>query len=189
MKNGFPKPSLEQYDGFVTKLHIGGVYTKMEAAMAVAQMLWESSGFQNKKEWGCNKATGCPNKYDEPLSGCNVLGQQYYGRGYLKIRGCAEYLAASRELYGNEMLAQDPEIVARNETVAWETSFWYWRQYVHSKPGLPVGLFGVTTRAINGDLECYGPLQEFARMRFEIYKVVRRAFGYYSEPDERGCYS
>lgn len=184
--NGYPEPSEEQYTNFVSKLHIGNIFTKQEAAMALAQFLYESNGLVSKREAGCDKGKGCPDKYSFPE--CDIAGQEYYGRGYLKIRGCKPYVLASLDLYTSLELLFEPDLVAKNDSVAWDTSFWFWRENVHTKPGLPFGLFGVTTRAINGNLECDGPLTDLAKKRFEVYKIVRKAFGYHTEANDKGCY-
>jgi len=96
------------------------------------------------------------------------------------------------DLYGDDRLVHDPDIVAREEQVAWDTAFWYWKTSVHGQPGVAEGQFGVTTRAINGALECSGPHQDLAVKRFNMYKIVRVAFGITAPTgyaDERGCYN
>jgi len=45
-------------------------------------------------------------------------------------------------------------------------------------------------RAINGILECDGGEYEATvRLRFQMYLLVRDAFGLTGEADERGCYN
>ena len=184
--NGYPEPPVEQYESFVNKLHIGGIENKTEAAMALSHFIWESGGLLAKREFVCIK-NGCPGSYETP--NCDVEGQRYYGRGYIQLTWCPNYRDASEYLYGSDVLVYEPDIVAQYEAVAWETAFWYWRTYVHGKPGVDMGFFGVTTRAINGDQECGGGSEDNARTRFELYKTVRLAFGLSIVADERGCYS
>ncbi|CAG7678322.1 unnamed protein product, partial [Allacma fusca] len=81
------------------------------------------------------------------------------------------------------------DAVARDEYIAWDTAFWFWRVNVHSRPGVQEGQFGASTRAINGGLECDGGFQHIARQRFQNYGVVRSAFGLGGAGDERGCYN
>ena len=79
----------------------------------------------------------------------------------------------------------DPDFVARDERTAWDTAFWYWRERVHSRPGVSSGQFGVTTKAING-MECGGG-SNIPWIRFEKYKKVRQAFGLPGDGDPSGC--
>jgi hypothetical protein len=90
------------------------------------------------------------------LSGCDVPGQRYFGRGYIQLTWCYNYGPASTDLFGDGRLVTDPDMVAREETVAWDTAFWFWKVYVHYAPGVQDGRFGASTRVINGVLECAG---------------------------------
>ncbi len=84
----------------------------------------------------------------------------------------------------------DPDAVARDEFIAWDTAFWFWRKHVHGLPGVAEGHFGVTTNAINGVLECWGgPNLSVAYKRFEMYKVVRSALNLGGDAHEWGCYN
>lgn len=57
-------------------------------------------------------------------------------------------------------------------------------------PGVANGAFGVTTRAINGGLECDNPGNHaIARKRFGMYNKVRAAFGLKGDGKEQGCYN
>ena len=46
------------------------------------------------------------------------------------------YGAASKALYGDNRLLTNADQVARNETIAWDVSFWYWSARVHDAPGI-----------------------------------------------------
>jgi len=145
---GYPAPSWDQYNSFVSQAGpSGNIWDKQEAAMALAQYIHESDGLRAKREYRCPE-TGCPGEYETP--GCDDGGQDYYGRGYIQLTWCENYKAFSRELYGNENLINDPDAVARDEKMAWDAAFWYWRRNVHDRPGVSEGHFGVTTNAING---------------------------------------
>lgn len=122
--NGYKPPTQDQYKAFMQGLPKGLISTKEEAAMALAQFLHESKGLTKKKEIQC-KDTGCPGQYRVP--GCDKPGKDYYGRGYIQLTWCYNYKAASQELYGDESLVNDPDKVARDENVAWDTAFWYWK--------------------------------------------------------------
>ena len=52
------------------------------------------------------------------------------------------------------------------------------------------GKFGVTTRAINGGLECDRSAgHSIAKKRFQMYSRIRAAFSLQGPGDERGCYN
>ncbi|CAG7717116.1 unnamed protein product [Allacma fusca] len=150
----------------------------------------KSSGYPTptttKREYACAK-TGCPGKYKQ--ANCGAAGKTYYGRGYIQLTWCSNYKAASGDLYGNDRLVQDPDLVARDENVAWQTAFWFWRKNVHSRVGVSQGKFGVTTRAINGGECTNSKLHLRAKKRFQIYNNCRKAFGLSGNGDERGCYN
>ncbi|CAL8138892.1 unnamed protein product [Orchesella dallaii] len=185
---GYPAPSWDQYNVFVNSAGPKGqIWDKQEAAMALTHYIHESDGLRAKREYRC-EGNGCPGDYETP--GCDVGGQDYYGRGYIQLTWCYNYRAASYDLFGDERLVQDPDSVARSEELAWDTAFYFWKVNVHSQPGVAEGRFGVTTNAINGNLECRGEYVDVARRRFEMYKSVRNAFGLDpNAADERGCYN
>lgn len=122
--NGYPSPSQTVYNAFVQGLPKGSISTKEEAAMALAQMLHESDGLRAKKEYACVE-TGCPGQYTDPS--CDAPGQRYFGRGYIQLTWCTNYRAASKDLFNNNSLVTNPESVATNENLAWDTAFWFWK--------------------------------------------------------------
>lgn len=101
------------------------------------------------------------------------------------------YEAASLALFGDTRLLVNPDLVATDENLAWDTAFWYWRTNVGCLAAVKNGHFGASTRAINGALECNpgGKHQDVARKRFEIYKNVLLQFGVNETPIECGCYN
>lgn len=155
--------------------------------MALAQFLHESAGLQVKVEIQC-KDTGCPTDYLTP--GCDKPGKRYYGRGYIQLTWCDNYKAASKDLFNDERLDEDPDSVASNETLSWNTAFWFWKVNVHSAPGVADGQFGSTTKAINGALECANSAgNAIAKTRFVIYGKIRAAWGLEGAGNEKGCYN
>ncbi|OXA54700.1 Chitinase 4 [Folsomia candida] len=166
--NGYPAPSQAQFDNFVRHAARWGRITSIqESAMALAQFLHESDGLRAKKEYACAQ-TQCPNSNRQP--GCDAPGQYYYGRGYIQLSWCEwNYQTASRDIFGDDRLVNDPDMVARDEG------------------GAQHGQFGSSTRAINGALECDGANPGLAQKRFQIYGNVRRAFGLAGSGDPSGC--
>jgi hypothetical protein len=184
--NGCPAPTQAQYDAFIAGLPKSLITTKQEAAMALTHYVHESDCLRAKREYRCQHDF-CPGEYLTP--GCDVSSDRYYGRGYIQLTWCENYKAASLDLFGDTRLVNDPDSVAREETLAWNTAFHYWKARVHNQWGVQEGMFGASTRAINGFLECDGEYQHVARKRFEMYGRVRQAFGLAGPGDERGCYN
>lgn len=186
--NGYPAPSQDQYNTFA-RLYAdkGGITSKRELAMFLAEILHESGGLRYKKELACEH-TGCPGSY---VAGGEPAGKHYYGRGYIQLSWIYNYREASQALYGNDRLVQDPDFVGNTEEGAWGTAFWFWKARVHNAAGVQQGQFGSATRAINGGLECgNGPNVHLARQRFEMYKKVLNAFGCGAvQANEQGCYN
>ncbi|KAJ6223456.1 hypothetical protein RDWZM_002001 [Blomia tropicalis] len=181
--NGYPTPRRDQYNAFVHRLPTGSINNKVEAAMFLAQILWESGGLRYKRELICIK-TGCPGVYD---SSVGIPGKNYYGRGYIQLTHSYNYKAASLALYNDLRLIQNPEIVADNEDAAWATAFWFWKVNVHNRGGVKAHAFGDATRAING-MECTRNLPA-AHSRFNIYRKVLQSFHIGQQPNEHGCYN
>lgn len=78
---GYGAPSMEKYINFVTQLGPkGGITIKREAAMFLAQILWESDGLKAKEEYACIQ-TKCPGVYGTS----KYPGRSYYGRGYIQL--------------------------------------------------------------------------------------------------------
>ncbi|RWS11900.1 hypothetical protein B4U79_02455, partial [Dinothrombium tinctorium] len=181
--NGYPVPKQEQYKSMVSQARsAGGIASKQELAMFLAQILHESGGLIYKKEIACAR-TGCPGVYD---NGVGYPRRNYYGRGYIQLTHSYNYKAASQDLYGDDRLLRDPDLVSDNENVAWATAFWYWRTRVRNQANVLKFWFGSSTNAINGALECRGAYQDKARRRFEIYKRVLKAFNLNVTPIENG---
>lgn len=102
----------------------GLISTKEEAAMSLAQLLHESDGLRAKREYRCVD-TQCPGEYVTP--DCDAPDQHYFGRGYIQLSWCYNYRAASQDLLGSNQLVSDPDVVARDENLAWNTAFWFWK--------------------------------------------------------------
>jgi len=83
-RNLYPAPSNEVYINFNSQTETkGSITSKREAAMFLAQILWESDGLRAKREYAC-LSTGCPGQYldkNYPY----YSGQNYYGRGYIQL--------------------------------------------------------------------------------------------------------
>lgn len=184
---GYGEPSFEQYEKFISGASKWGINSKIELAMFLAQIIHESGGLKHKVEAAC-RDTGCPGQYKTQG---DVPGKNYYGRGYIQLTWSANYKEASEYLYKDLRLFFDPDQVALNEEVAWDTAFWYWMTKVHNSLGVSNGHFGATTKAINR-IECSDGIPNCAAMkRFKNYKAVLAIFDRDKEYTiiENGCYN
>ncbi|WP_349741759.1 chitinase [Roseateles cavernae] len=132
-------------------------------------------------------------RLSEPGDAC-AKGQQYYGRGPIQLSWNYQYKAAGQAL-GLDLWA-DPDRVARDPRVAWQTALWYWMTQpgpgtmtAHQAMVSGAG-FGETVRSINGVIECDKPGdREVARKlarRADFYRRAATLLGV--SPDTRlGC--
>ncbi|KAJ1984934.1 hypothetical protein H4R33_004211 [Dimargaris cristalligena] len=183
--NGYAEPSDALCQSIVSQFSKAGITTKLEAAMFVAQLMWESGGFVYVSEIRCAE-TGCAGDYQTP--GVDVPGKTYFGRGYIQLTWAGNYKEASEGLYGDDRLLTNPEQVSSNQDTAVAVSMYYWKAHVHSAPGVSSGQFGAATKAINGALECgSGPNTATAQKRFAIYEKVLKALNLNDTPNSAGC--
>lgn len=166
----------------------------VEQAMLLANLIWESTGFQYKEEIAC-KGTR------RPTARCPY--GRYYGRGYIQLSWVQNYRTASQEIYGDDRLVQVPELVAK-EDGAWRTAVWYWKWAVRPRladhDALASLAFGHAVRAINGALECTLPSKnsilnrrwhpkrnfEAARNRLVIFNALLEDWGLVGESGQLG---
>ena len=186
--SGYQAPTLAQYNAFSSQLPTGGITTTIEACMFLANVIHETGGLLLLRE-SCS-SNNCAGSYpcQGTCSNCPA-GQYYYGRGYIQLSWCYNYMSASQALYNDERLYTNPDQVASDENTAWATAFWFWKANVHNQPGISAGEFGVSTRAINS-MECSpaaAPYSE-AKNRYLIYQNCFKACGL-SNPIENGCYN
>jgi predicted chitinase len=186
--NGYPAPTDEQFNNFVAGLvSKAKVSSKTETAMLLTNLIHESGGLKFKAEIACGpNCVNCPDSYK---TNSDIPGQRYCGRGYIQLSWHYNYIAASRYLFGDDRLTKDANQVATNDRIAWDTAFWFWAINVHPNANVQKGMFGATTKIINGN-ECNGIFDvNFAKKRFILYKVVYQAFNLGGSPIENGCYN
>ncbi|RWS08924.1 VEGF receptor-like protein, partial [Dinothrombium tinctorium] len=129
---------------------------------------------------------GCPWKKCASQSG-NKTVVNYNGRGYIHLSTEGNYRLASWDLYNDDRLVKDPDLVAYNRTVAWQTAFWFWNTYVHSKAN--TNKFGLTIAMIWGKDNCENPVMKanFVQL-FKVYKCVLKHLAPNETANEEGCY-
>ncbi|XP_062560531.1 uncharacterized protein LOC134224674 [Armigeres subalbatus] len=143
--------------------HINGsISNKNEAAMFIAQLIHESGGFQHRVE------TGRGHGYDYGST-------SYYGRGYLQLTHDYNYRDASWDIFKDDRLVNNPDLVSNSVDMSMRVSVWFWETRVRPKGGPANNNFGLTTKAINGGLE--PPGSSGAIRRFNMYGKVANALG------------
>ncbi|HEX9294289.1 MAG TPA: glycoside hydrolase family 19 protein [Polyangiaceae bacterium] len=134
---------------------------KREAAAFLANMALETGNLVYVVEQNTgNYCVYCDNT--QPY-GCPAGQCQYYGRGPIQLSWNFNYNAAGQAL-GYDLL-NNPNLVASNANVAWQTAAWYWN--TQQGPGgdggnchnamlnsNSTGGFGETIKHINGTVEC-----------------------------------
>ncbi|KAJ2361702.1 hypothetical protein IW150_007177, partial [Coemansia sp. RSA 2607] len=79
----YPAPSEAQCQSFLKGMPDGDIASAREAAMFLANILWESDGLQAKEEYACQDMPDwCAQQYVTPE---DVKGQTYWGRGYIQL--------------------------------------------------------------------------------------------------------
>lgn len=138
-------------------------------------------GLHFVEEVGCGDgkctAYSVPNEEYPPVS-----GQTYYGRGAMQLSYNYNYGQASVAIFDDkEKLLNNPNIVATDPILAWETAIWFWMTIQSPKPschnvmvGDPLAydndLFGETVNIINGGIECGKGMNDQLENRIGFYK-------------------
>ena len=92
-------------------------------------------------------------------------------------------------MFKDDRLLRNPDLVALDDKVSWGCSFWYWKMNVRTNSEVSKDFkFGVSTKLLNGKLECNGENLDEAKNRYEIYKSILNAFNIEDQPIEEGCY-
>ncbi|XP_020079846.1 basic endochitinase C-like [Ananas comosus] len=131
-------------------------------------------------------------------------GKEYYGRGPFQLSYNINYGLAGKAL-GVDLL-NDPDLVATDPTISFETAFWFWMTPQLGKPSchdvitdrwIPSDFdiqrgrlpgFGVTTNIINGMLECGHGIDSRVAHRIGFYKRYCDILGV-SYGDNLDCYN
>ncbi|WP_229794305.1 glycoside hydrolase family 19 protein [Arenicella chitinivorans] len=159
---------------------------KREAAAAMANFHHETGGLYYiteiaQGEYCSGTATPC---------GVCAGGKRYFGRGPIQLSWNYNYCAAGQALGLN--LWANPDQVAQNPTIAWQTALWFWMTqpgagYRPAHESMVTGAgFGETIRTINGSLECNGGNPGQVQSRINEYNRITGILGV-SPGNNLGC--
>jgi|GEM_PF-49107 len=148
-----------------------------ELAAALANFAHETGDLVYIEE--IRKDDYCSNT--ETLCGVCAPGKRYFGRGPIQLSWNGNYCAAGLAM-GIDLWAE-PERVAQESAIAWQSALWYW--LTRLGPGTMTAHramvdghgFGETIRTINGRLECDGGRPEQVQSRIERYRTYTRILG------------
>ncbi len=121
---------IERYLPFInTLLPKYGIDTPFEQASFLSQIIHESGGFRYVREiWG---PTSTQRRYEGRRDLGNNFpgdGKKFMGRGLMQITGRVNYARMSNDLFKDDRLLDNPEILEQPEyAVASACIYWKWR--------------------------------------------------------------
>lgn len=130
------------------------ITTGPRVAAFMAQVAHESGGFRYVRElWG---PTTAQQRYEGRADLGNTVagdGKRYLGRGLIQITGRANYVAASRALYGDLRLVDEPSLLEQPDAAV-QSACWFWDSRKLNDYA-DAGQFETITRRVNGGLNGY----------------------------------
>lgn len=145
---------MDKYQEFIEACKNANIHTKDEAAMFLAQVLYESKGFTSLKENDSHIIQISKQRHGD-----------YIGRGYIRISGLSNYRQASEAL--DIDCVNNPSLI-ETDPHAWNVTCWFWRtniqKHVHN------GLHATTQFGMRATLASN-------QQRAQIYRKVCIALG------------
>lgn len=115
--------------------------------------------------------------------------KSYHGRGPIQLSYTFNYFFFSRDVFGDDRLVNNPEILGQDSKIAWMSAIWFWMTPQVPKPSAhdviaeiweptpddisknrDQSRFGMTINIINGVQECNKPSEYRAEDRIGHYK-------------------
>lgn len=144
-----PLPRAEKWaDALTTAMAEGKINTRLRTAAFLAQIGHESGSLIYSKELGGPSYFA---KYEGRKDLGNTQpgdGAKFCGRGLIQVTGRANYGRASQELFGDDRLLKNPELLEQPEWAA-KSAVWYWSTR-NLNALADADRFTDITRAING---------------------------------------
>lgn len=78
-------------------------------------------------------------------------GWKYRGRGLIQLTGRSNYMAFSMDTTGTTVIADNPDVVAKDVEMCLKSAFWYWKIHNLNEPAEAGDVKTVTLR-INGGI-------------------------------------
>lgn len=97
-------------------------------------------------------------------------GARFCGRGLKQLTGRANYTRASKEIYGDDRLVKNPDLVATDKAVALETACWFWKSRNLNGLADQFDVVAVTKKVNGGDLGLK-TRQEYADKALKVFKA------------------
>jgi len=153
----------------------------------VAHTIWESGGYVHTEELDVS-AHGNYQTCDWNTNTQATNGKLFYGRGYIQLSWCANYKAygRARMIHGDpDYFYNNPELVATEYRM--DSAAWFFEERVTDDSGH----FGLTTKAINGAIECQASENtpdSKPKKRYQIFAALAYRMGL-TGFSEAGCYN
>lgn len=97
-------------------------------------------------------------------------GARFCGRGLKQLTGRGNYTRASKEIYGDDRLVKNPDLVSDNKEVALETACWFWKSRNLNALADQLDVVAVTKKVNGGDLGLK-TRQEYADKALKVFKA------------------
>lgn len=97
-------------------------------------------------------------------------GARFCGRGLKQLTGRGNYMRASKEIYGDDRLVKNPDLVSDNKEVALETACWFWKSRNLNALADQLDVVAVTKKVNGGDLGLK-TRQEYADKALKVFKA------------------
>jgi putative chitinase len=109
----------------------------VELARFMAQTRHESWDFSKMKEVGNKKKF---DRYEKNRSLAQQLGnkvkgdgERFKGRGPMQLTGRDNYTKASEQIFGDDRLVKNPDLVSNSLEIGAKVALWYWKNRVRPK--------------------------------------------------------
>jgi putative chitinase len=97
-------------------------------------------------------------------------GARFCGRGLKQLTGRGNYTRASKEIYGDDRLVKNPDLVSNDKEVALETACWFWKSRNLNALADQFDIVAVTKKVNGGDLGLK-TRQEYAERALKVFKA------------------